>query len=92
MTRKKSKKRVPAPGTVEHAAMRTKISTGMSAAKKRRRDRGLWSQMETAVYYALPLRFVRNAVKTGQLRAIQVGSRAYIRAEDAEAVFGKRVA
>ena len=92
MTRKKPKKRVPAPGTAEHAAMRKKISTGMSAAKKRRRDRGLWSQMETAVYYALPLRFVRSAVKQGKLRAVSVGSKCYIRTEDAEAAFGKRVA
>lgn len=95
MARKSSKKpasHLPAPGTPEHAAWRKSISTGMAKAKKRRRSRGLWSQMEVSVHHGLPMRFVRSAIKAGKLRALQIGQRTYVRVEDAEAAFGKRVA
>jgi hypothetical protein len=93
MARKNASRRTaPPPGTAENAAWRKKISSGMRRAKARRRSRGLLSFMETAVFYSLPMRFVKNAVKQGKLRAISVGSRSYVRTEDAEAVFGKRVA
>jgi hypothetical protein len=93
MARKTASRRTaPPPGTAENAAWRKKISVGMRRAKARRRSRGLLSVMETAVFFSLPLRFVRSAVKQGKLRAVSVGSKCYIRTEDAEAAFGKRVA
>ncbi len=82
----------PPPGTPEHAAWRKKISTGRAKAKKRRRDRGRLSLMEVAVFHGLPMRFVKSAIKAGKLRALQIGQRTYVLAEDATAAFGRRVA
>jgi hypothetical protein len=62
----------------------------MRRAKRRRRRAGLLSLMEVAVAWELPFSFVNRKAVDGELQVIQAGSRRYVRAEDAERVFGKR--
>ena len=91
MSQKLSKgkvRRCPPPGSPEFVKWRAKVATGMRKGRQKRRAAGLLSLVEVSVKYVLPLCFVRRAADTGALPVVQAGSRRYVRAEEAERVFG----
>jgi hypothetical protein len=80
----------PAVGSAEYERHRSKVISGMRAARKRRRNAGLLLPVEVAALYALPLPFVKRSMNAGELRVLQSGQRRYIRAESAELLYGVR--
>ncbi len=93
MPRKSSKsayKRIPPKGTVEYERWRKKLVAGIRAGQRKRRDAGLLSVAEVSVLHELPIRFVRKMAVEGTLPVLAAGRRRYIKAEDAERVFGRR--
>jgi hypothetical protein len=88
----KALKRRPRRGTPEHGRWRSNISAGMRKAKAQRHKAGVLTFMQTAIKYDLPVSFVKRKADLNEVRVLKAGSRRYIRAAEAERVFGDTAA
>jgi hypothetical protein len=86
---KRKVRRVPLPGTPEYARWRERVAAGMRQANIRRQKAGLLTFVQVAVRYNLPLCFIRRKAGLGELHVIKSGQRAYVRAAEADRVFGE---